>query len=219
MNMLKKNLKTDWPLLLLIALSLALGIYVYPMLPDQVPSHWNFSGEIDGYSSRTWGAFGLPLMILGFYVLFLVLPLIDPKKENYQKFTRTYLILKYTLTIFFFLLYLAIIGFSLGYPVNINRLVPVGIAVLFVVLGNYLSTVRHNYFMGIKTPWTLASEEVWTKTHRLGGKMWVFSGLVGLFAQLLFPAWGSKLMLVLVIGSALLASVYSWWYYQKIHKK
>jgi len=218
LSYIKKTIMNDWPLLLLIAFSLILGIYVYPMLPDQVPSHWNFQGEIDGYSSKTWGSFGLPLMILGFYVLFLVLPLIDPRKENYQKFARSYAILKYALTIFFFLLYIAIIGFSLGYPIDINRLMPMGIAILFIILGNYMSTVRHNYFMGIKTPWTLANEKVWIKTHRIGGKLWVFSGIIGFIAQILLPAWGSKLTLVLVIGSALFATVYSWWYYQKVTK-
>lgn len=216
LTVMKKTLRTDWPLLLLIIFSLALGFYVYPMLPDQVPSHWNFRGDVDGYSSRTWGAFGIPLMILGFYFLFVVLPLIDPKKENYLKFTRTYAILKYALTVFFFLLYLATIGVSLGYPVNINRLVPMSIAILFVILGNYMSTIRHNYFMGIKTPWTLANEKVWTKTHRLGGKLWVFSGIIGFIAQIISPGVGSILTLVLVIGSAFFAMAYSWWYYQKI---
>ncbi|MGI6683918.1 MAG: SdpI family protein [Bacillota bacterium] len=216
LTVMKKALRTDWPLLLLIIFSLALGFYVYPMLPDQVPSHWNFRGDVDGYSSRTWGAFGIPLMILGFYFLFVVLPLIDPKKENYLKFTRTYAILKYALTVFFFLLYLATIGVSLGYPVNINRLVPMSIAILFVILGNYMSTIRHNYFMGIKTPWTLANEKVWTKTHRLGGKLWVFSGIIGFIAQIISPGVGSILTLVLVIGSAFFAMAYSWWYYQKI---
>jgi len=218
MNILIKSLKKDWPLLLLILFSIVLGIYVYPMLPDQVPTHWNFNGEIDGYSSKTFGAIGLPLIILGTYILFLVLPIIDPKKENYQKFTRTYLILKYVLVIFFFLLYIATIGVSLGYPVNINRIVPMGIAILFLLLGNYLSTVRHNYFMGIRTPWTLANEQVWTKTHRIGGKLWVFSGMIGLIAQIVFPDWGSKLMMVLIIGSTIFITAYSWWYYQKIGK-
>ncbi|MEL7568051.1 MAG: DUF1648 domain-containing protein [Dehalobacterium sp.] len=218
MSILIKSLKKDWPLLLLIAFSIILGIYVYPMLPDQVPTHWNFNGEIDGYSSKTFGAIGLPLIILGMYILFLVLPLIDPKKENYQKFTRTYFILKYVLVLFFFLLYVATIGVSLGYPININRIVPMGIAILFVFLGNYLSTVRHNYFMGIRTPWTLANEKVWMKTHRIGGKLWVFSGIIGLIAQIVFPDWGSKFMLVLVIGSTIFVTAYSWWYYQKIAK-
>lgn len=216
MNILTKNLKKDWPLILLIALSFVLGFYVYPMLPDQVPSHWNFKGEIDGYSSAFWGAFGLPLMTLGFYLLFLVLPLIDPKKDNYQKFTRTYSIVKYVLTIFFFLLYLMIIGVSLGYPININRLVPKSITILLIIIGNYLSTVRHNYFIGIRTPWTLANEEVWTKTHRIGGRLWVYSGIISLIAQIFFPSWGNTLMFVLIIGSSTFAIVYSWWYFQKI---
>ncbi|MGI6678724.1 MAG: SdpI family protein [Dehalobacterium sp.] len=217
MNILKKYFKTDWPLFLLIALSFALGLYVYPMLPDQVPSHWNFSGEVDGYSSPFWGAFGIPLMILGFNILFYVLPMIDPKRKNYEKFTRSYSILKYTLIIFFFLLYIATIGFSLGYPININRLVPMSLAILFIILGNYISTVRHNYFVGFKTPWTLANEKVWIRTHRIGGKLWVFSGLIGLIAQIFFPVWGSITTLVLIIGSAIFTTVYSWWYYQKIN--
>jgi len=212
------KLKKELPLLIIICSAFAIGVYVYPQLPDKVPSHWNFSGQVDGYSSRIWGAFGLPLLMAGLYLLFSALPLIDPKKENYVKFSGTYEIFKYSFMILFYLLYLVVLAASLGYPVNVGRVVPLGMAVLFIIIGNYLTTVRHNYFLGVRTPWTLSSEEVWRKTHRIAGRLWVGSGIVGGILLLFNVHWGGMVFLGLIIGTAVFSIIYSWWCFQRTEK-
>ncbi|MGI6065614.1 MAG: SdpI family protein [Bacillota bacterium] len=212
-----QQIKKDFPLLLIIASTFVIGWYVYPDLPQRVPSHWNFQGEIDGYSSRFWGAFGLPLMILGCFFLFELLPFIDPRKENYAKFTKAYTMFKYAFTLLFYGLYIVILLAAMDYPIKINIVVPVGIAILFIVIGNYLTTVRHNYFIGIRTPWTLASEEVWRKTHRLAGRLWFGSGLVAIIALLLNAKIGRTIFFVLIIGTAVFSMIYSWWCFQKLN--
>lgn len=87
-------MREDWPAILLVLASLVAGVLVYPYLPDQVPSHWNIKGEVDGYSSRLWGAYGIPLLNAGIYLLMLITPRIDPRRNNYAKFAGTYRILK-----------------------------------------------------------------------------------------------------------------------------
>lgn len=203
-------LASDWPLLLLILGSLALGAAVYPQLPEQVASHWNFKGEVDGYSSRFWGAFGIPLMTAGIYVLMLALPSIDPRRENYIKFAGVYRLFKAVMVVFMTGLYLIVILNALGYPVPVDRAVMSGVSLLFVVLGNFMGQVRHNYFVGIKTPWTLADEQVWQKTHRLGGRLWVAAGLVGLVASLIGGATGGVILFAALAVATVIPIVYSY---------
>ena len=177
----------DWPALLLLLLSLAAGLFLYPRLPARVPSHWNLAGQVDGYASRPWGAVGIPLLSTGIYLLMLVVPLIDPKRENYRRFMGTYRVLRLMLVVFFVALHAVVLAAALGSPVRTDLLVPAGVSLLFIVLGNLLGQVRHNYFVGIRTPWTLASETVWQQTHRVAAYAFVLAGLAGLVG-LLFPA-------------------------------
>ena len=161
------NLKREIPLILIIIAAFLVSIYFYPMMPEKVPTHWNFKGEIDGYSGRLSGSLIMPIINLIMYILFIFLPALDPKKENYRLFESTYIYFRYLFHIFFFAMHIMIISASLGYIVNTTRLVTFGISLLFMLMGNVMGRVKHNYFVGIKTPWTLANEEVWRKTHRL----------------------------------------------------
>jgi len=179
---LLKPKKEEWIGLLLIIATFVVGIIVYPSLPEQVPSHWNIRGEVDDYSSRFWGAFGIPLLNLGLFCLMWVLPLIDPRRQNYRHFSRGYRIFRLAMVLFLTILYGVIISVALGYAVPVNKVVLLCVSLLLLVIGNFMSTFRHNYFVGIKTPWTLASEEVWQKTHRLGAKLFVALGILGIIA-------------------------------------
>ncbi len=212
-------LKKDFFLLILIGVAFIIGCYVYPQLPEKVPSHWNLHGEVNGYASRFWGAFGLPFLLLGCYVLFQVLPLIDPRKENYIKFLRAYSLIKYAILILFFGMFIIVIVAGLGYQMRFDILFPASFNIFFMIIGNYLTTVRPNYFCGIRTPWTLANEEVWRKTHRLGGLLWVISGAIGLVALLINISFGGILSFVLIIGSVVVACIYSWWCFRNIKGK
>jgi len=187
-------IREEWPLLLIIAGALIAGLIIYPHLPERVASHWNLKGEVDRYSSRIWGAFGIPIMTAVIYIMMLFLPLIDPRKQNYQKFAGAYRLFRAVMVVFMIGLYAVIVTSAQRYQVPVGRVVITGIALLFIVVGNFMGQIRQNYFVGIKTPWTLANEVVWQKTHRLAARLWVGAGLIGLVAALAGGAAGAVIM-------------------------
>lgn len=212
-----KQLRRDWPALLLLAASLVVAAAVYPQLPDQIPGHWNFRGEVDRYTSRAFGAFGFPLITLGLYILMVVVPYLDPKRDNYLKFSEVYQVLKVTLVCFLVGLHMTVLAAALGYPLPVDKIVPAGISLIFIITGNFMGRMRHNYFVGIKLPWTLASEKVWTKTHRLAGSIWVLAGLAGLVGTLFGGATGGVILFTALGIAVLVPAVYSFLLYKKIH--
>lgn len=201
-----------------IILMLLAGISLYPHLPAQVPSHWNFQGEVDGYSSRFWGAFGIPILSLGIYLLMEFLPKIDPSKQNYQFFLRGYKMLRLALVLFFTLLYTVVITNALGYDIKVDIVVKFSIAVLFIIIGNYMSTFRHNYFCGIRTPWTLANKEVWQKTHRFGAKLFVLCGFIALLTSFCPPELG-YLFFLSILAAPIIVIIYSYFLYKKVENQ
>lgn len=203
------TLGRDWPLWILMAGFLVVAFFVYPHLPDQVPSHWNIHGQVDAYSSRFFGAFFEPLLAPALYLLLILLPLADPRKENYVRFAGAYAFLRWALLIFMYGLYVVTLLASLGYTVNPGLFVKAGVAVLFIIIGNFMGQFRHNYFVGIKTPWTLADEEVWRRTHRLGGRIWVLCGL-GCLALSPFSGVWDYLYFALIVLMVLYPMVYSY---------
>jgi uncharacterized membrane protein len=212
----RKVLAEDWLIILLILVSLFAGLLLYPHLPEQVPSHWNIRGEIDAYSSRFWGSFGIPFMTAGIYILMVLLPLIDPGRKNYLKFTRAYWVLKVTLVVFMTGLYAIVILSSLGYQIPVGKTVIGCVGLLFIVFGNYMGQFRHNYFVGIRTPWTLANEQVWRKTHRLGGKIWVLAGLLGLVAAYFGDMTGAIILGISIGLAAIVPTVYSYLEFRRL---
>ncbi|AGL01929.1 putative integral membrane protein [Desulfoscipio gibsoniae DSM 7213] len=211
-------MREDWPAILLVLASLVAGVLVYPYLPDQVPSHWNIKGEVDGYSSRLWGAYGIPLLNAGIYLLMLITPRIDPRRNNYAKFAGTYRILKIMMICFFTGLYLITVLSALGYNISMERLVPLGVSLLIIVIGNLMGKIHHNYFVGIKLPWTLANEAVWRKTHRMAAPLWVIAGLIGVVGAII----GGQTAAVLLFGGLIVAVVvpviYSYLLYRGLEK-
>ena len=206
------------PILLIVALFIA-GIILYPHLPDKVPSHWNASGQIDAYQSRTWGAFGMPLMLVGIYALMLYLPYIDPKRENYLKFKSTYKIIRLALVVVFTIIQISVLTSALGGPKNlIPKLVPITIGFLFIVLGNYMPRIKFNWFVGIKIPWTLSNEEVWKGTHRFAGYMFVIAGILMILAAFLPAPLNIILTLTGVVVSAVFSIVYSYFLFVKVNR-
>lgn len=201
------EIKKDWLAVSLILASLITGVLVYPHLPDLVPSHWNVQGQVDSYSSKIWGAFGLPLMAAGIYLLMVLVPRIDPRRENYARFRGAYRFLKLALAVFLVLLYVIILMNAMGYRVSVDRAVVTAVGLLFMVLGNFMGQLRHNYFVGIKTPWTLASEEAWQKTHRFAARLWVGAGLVTALSGLLLGGQKGLVIIVAALGTAAIVPV------------
>ena len=211
------NIKKELPIILIIIMMFAASIYFYPQLPDKIPTHWNFKGEIDGYSGKLSGAFLMPVMNIIMYGLFIFMPAIDPKKENYKLFESTYIYFRYLFHIFFLGIHGLIIAAALGYNVDTGRLVTLAVSLLLMLMGNVMGRLKHNYFVGIKTPWTLADEEVWRKTHRLGAILWTAGGLMGVIMSLLRQSMGWVFIAVIAVMT-FIPIVYSYVIYSKFKK-
>jgi len=204
---------------IIVVISFIVGVLAYPHLPDQVPNHWNAAGEIDGYTNRFQGAFMLPLTLLGMFILFLVIPKIDPKRANFAKMGRVYWTVSFAFMLFMGVLYLGTLGVALGYIEELPSLIYIGIGALFIILGNYMGKVKHNYMFGIRTPWTLASEEVWHKTHRFSGPLWVIGGILFFFVGFLPAKWTMYWFMGIIIVIGLVPTVYSYLLFNKLKKE
>ncbi|MFC0237151.1 SdpI family protein [Fictibacillus phosphorivorans] len=200
---------------LLIALSVLIGVFAYPYLPDQMPMHWNIHGEVDGYWDKHYAAFFPPMLMIVLMVLFIFMPRIDPKKENYKKFSGSYTIFITIMNLFFLLLQSMTISYGLGVNIDISLVVNLGIGLLFIVLGNYLPRIKHNYFIGVRTPWTLANEKTWRKTHQLSGKLFVVAGILLVAISFLPGIYKFTGMLVVVLSTVLIATIASYVFFNR----
>jgi uncharacterized membrane protein len=177
-NPIKPTFKTEILSILLIVFSLISSLYLFQQMPEQIPTHWNFKGEIDNWGSSSNHVLTINLVIIGLYLLFLILPCIDPHKRRYEQFKKIYHIFKNIMILFFAVIFFLTNLNAGAYTINMNIYIPLMVGVLFMIIGNYMAKIKMNWFMGIKTPWTLSSEEVWNKTHRLGGKLFMLAGLL-----------------------------------------
>lgn len=171
-------MRSRWFGLVIAALAVGLSVWAYPQLPATVATHWSLRGTPDGFSSRGWAVAIGPLVIVAMTVLFNVLPKLDPRRENYLSFLSTYWLIANAVTVFMLVAHATLLASGLGYSMRIDRLMPVGVGLMFIFLGNYLTRVEPNWFVGIRTPWTLSSDRVWRKTHRTGGWLMVIGGFV-----------------------------------------
>lgn len=198
------------PGIVAILAALAFGIWALPNLPAEVASHWGLDGEPDGWSSRTTAVFVLPLIGLGIAALLAFLPRIDPRHKNVELHAGTYWLVANASLMVIAAIHIGMIAFNLGWPVPLTRIVAIGIGGLFVLIGNVMTRMRPNWFMGIRTPWTLSSDVVWRRTHRVGGYGFVIGGILVILAGLLRPSWASWVMLASVGAAALVSVVYSY---------
>ncbi|MFA6305014.1 MAG: SdpI family protein [Patescibacteria group bacterium] len=215
---MKYTFKSEIVPLLLAIISIALGFYFYANFPETVPMHWNMYGEVDSYGSRFAGAIIGPAMVVGMYLLFLIIPLIDPKKEKYEQFTKIFRMMRLILMLVMLGVYIIASLSGLGYPVRVELWIPIIIGLLFVIMGNYMGKIKPNWFMGIRTPWTLSNDEVWNKTHRLGGKLFMLLGLFMLLSPLLPPKVIFVGMITLLVLLILGTTLYSYIIFRKIKK-
>ena len=195
-----------WYPAVVIAAAFVLSIAVYGRLPNPMPVHWDASGHVNGYGSRAFGAFFAPIMALVIWGMMRWLPTIDPRRENYAKFQGTYDLVVDTVVTLLVAIHLGVIGAALGWPVRIERMMPLVMGVMFLVLGPVLPRARSNWWFGIRTPWTLTSDTVWTRTHRVGGYLMSAAGVVTVLSALLPPRWSFGVMMA-AIGIASLGSV------------
>jgi uncharacterized membrane protein len=172
--------RVEIALLAIIGLMFAAALIVWPSAPARIPVHWNASGDIDRYGGKVEGLLLLPTLALGIYLLMRYLPRIDPGRANYARFGGAYTAIRAGVVLLMAGIYGMVIAWVLKVPVDVSRAVPVAVGALFVLFGSVLGQVKPNWFVGIRTPWTLSSTESWARTHRLGG--WIFIALGVLFA-------------------------------------
>ena len=195
-----------------------IGIYFYPRMPERMASHWNIHGEVDGYISKFWGVFLLPFIFTALALLFVAIPRIDPLKANIEKFRKYYDGFIILFSIFWFSIYIQTILWNIGIQISPTIVFPVGFSFLFFYIGILCENVKRNWFIGIRTPWTLSNEKVWEKTHRNGGKMFKIAGLVALLG-VLFQDYAFLLILIAVILIVAYTFTYSYFEYQKELKR
>lgn len=165
-------------LLGLIGLSVALSAVFVPILPDTVPTHWNMHGEADDYGSKWVSLLLFPGVLIGMAALMMVLPLLGPFRQNLEAFRVTYGRILITILTTFLGLQLVILLKSAGGEFEIGSSLAIVLGLMMALLGNWLGKVRRNFYVGIRTPWTLANERVWEKTHRVGAWLFMVHGLV-----------------------------------------
>jgi uncharacterized membrane protein len=210
---MRTTFKKELPLLIVLLIPLVFLAIKWNELPEQLPMHWNLEGEIDGYGPK----YLTPLLSIGIYLLLLVLPMIDPRGKNFDKSPGSYYKIRFALTLFFSAFTVVTILIALGMEIRMERFVSIAVSLLFIVMGNYMSTVRPNYFFGIRTPWTLDNEEVWKRTHLLGGRLWFWGGLACLIAAFTL---GNEALAFILTGAIIIMSlvpiIYSFVLFRKL---
>jgi uncharacterized membrane protein len=201
---------------ILIVAGILAGLLLWSQLPEQMASHWNVNDQVDGYISKFWGVFLMPLVTLGMLVLFLVVPSIDPLKANIAQFREAFNL--FIVLIIGFMLYVhgLTLAWSLGYQdFKMSMAMLPFMGVLFIAIGFMLRKAKRNYFIGIRTPWTLNSDYVWDETHRLGSILFMASGVLAVIGGFLGGMLAFWFLFVPLIGSSLFLLVYSYVLYRR----
>ncbi|MFA5827789.1 MAG: DUF1648 domain-containing protein [Candidatus Shapirobacteria bacterium] len=206
---MKKNIP-----IFIIALSFLLGFYFYPKVPELVATHWGASGQVDGYSPKAFGLFFMPILLIGLYLLFRFLPSTDPYKKNFKQFEHHFNNFVVIIFIFLFYLFCLTLIWNSGYQFNMVQFLAPAFALLFYYTGVLTSVAKRNWFVGIRTPWTMSSDIVWDKTHAIGGKLFKAVGVISL-AGILFPGSAALLIFLPVIFASIFVFAYSYYLYQK----
>ena len=212
--MIKKYLRTLIITSLVLLVPVIVGLLLWNQLPDRVPSHWDINGDVDAWSSKGFTVFGMPALMLALQWVCFIACAADPKRHNYNP-----KMIKLALWIcpgIGLVLCTLVYPTALGYTVPIEIIMPLLVGAMFIAIGNWLPKCRQTYTMGIKLPWTLASEENWNATHRFGGKVWVVGGIVTMLTSLFGNFW---ILMVILVIMVVLPTVYSYLYYRNHEKE
>lgn len=208
--MIKKNLKTLIITSIVLLLPILAGLILWNQLPEQMPTHWNAAGEVDGWSSKPFAVFGLPLILVAAQWLCVLATTTDPKRQNHSE--KIYHLVFWIMPVLSIVLHAITYLTVLGVGVRIEMVMPIFMGLLFVIIGNYLPKCKQSYTIGIKIPWTLNNEENWNKTHRLAGWVWVIGG----FAIMLTGFFGGFVaFFVITLVMVLVPAIYSYLLHRK----
>jgi uncharacterized membrane protein len=203
---------------LITVLAFLIGWAALPWLPERMASHWDATGAVNGYMPRVLGAFLLPAIMLVIVALLEAIPIIDPLKKNIARFRVEYDGLVVATTLFMLVIYVWTIAWSLGLQVDSNVIMPLGTGLLFIYIGFVMRRTKRNYMVGIRTPWTLASDEVWDRTHDLGGWLFVGAGVVTMFGALV-PTYAVAFILVPMMVVTTWTVAYSYVLYHRLERE
>lgn len=217
MKLLRKENLASW---LLCGLMFLIALATYPRLPDSIPMHFNASGVVDGYGPRYF-IFMAPVITAGLLLLAEVTPHIDPRKNNYGRFRPQYYLIFLICSLLFLCVELYTVAVcllpDLAQSFNISNWMPAGVGIMLAICGNIMPKFKHNYFVGIKTPWTLADEDVWYLTHRSAGKLWFVCGILMIFVSFL-PANGKVTAFCIILAVMVLVPyLHSYLIFKKRH--
>lgn len=206
----------NWYFAVCMVIMLTVSAVLYPSLPDMIPSHWNVQGQPDDYMPKLIGVLLLPLLCAAIWLGLSVLPKIDPRRESYARFEGTYIRFMMALVTFFTFIHVMVMFSAASGDLIGSNIIMVGVGILLAFIGNELPRVPPTYFVGIRTPWTLADDRVWRKTHRVGGRMFFAGGVMIALAALFLPMSAVvPLLLVIVFGLSFGLMAYSYWIFSR----
>jgi uncharacterized membrane protein len=208
--MIKKHLKTLILTSILTLLPIVAGLYLWDTLPEQVPSHWDVNGEIDGWSSKPFFVFGLPCIMLAAQWLCVLGTAADPKKANHSD--KVLHLVLWIIPVLSIVLSAMTYMITLGHSVRVEVIMPLIFGLVFTIIGNYLPKCKQSYTIGIKIPWTLNSEENWNRTHRFAGRLWLACGLGIMLTAFIGGFW---VFLPIVLVMVIAPMVYSYLLHRK----
>lgn len=207
---------TTITVLIMLVAAIIAGLLLWDRLPEQMASHWNVNDQVDGYMSKFWGVFMLPLITLGMLALFLVIPSIDPLKANIAQFREVFNVFIVLIVAFMIYIHGLTLAWNLGYTTfKMSGAMLPAIGLLFIFAGFMMRQAKRNFFIGIRTPWTLSSDTVWNETHRLGAVLFMISGVLAFIGGLFGGKTAFWLMFIPVIGSTIFLLIYSYVLYQR----
>lgn len=213
------NLKKELPLIGIVIFPFTYLAYVWSNLPNKVPIHWNLKGEIDRYGDKSELILIPILLPLLTYLIFLIVPKIDPKNKL-NKMGNKLNTIKFLTTAFMSILALFIIYSAKNQTFTNPNYIVLLIGSLYLILGNYFKTIKANYFIGIRNPWTLENETVWKETHKLGGKMWFIGGLLIIISSLILEnQLNFTILLIITSIITIVPVVYSYLKFQNLKKQ
>ena len=202
--------RRELPSLLLLAVTLGLLVTTWSVAGDRVPVHWNAAGEIDRYGSKAMGLLLPPLFAVGLYLLLLFVPRVDPGRANYATFSDTYLVIRTAVLALITGFYGVTCLAARGFEVSMELVAPLAVGALFVVLGSVMGKIRPNWFVGIRTPWTISSKASWVRTHRLGGWLFLVLGLASVVNALTARWWTAGWIVGGILAMVVILFAYSY---------
>lgn len=208
-----KDFKWRWQDTLIVILGLASLTYAlinYGKLPQELPAQFGITGKVNRYWDKNIAIAVSALLGIALPLLMQFTRSIDPKRENYKKFENAYAMSRLAIGVLFNLMLVLTVAYGLGKDINVGKIAIGAVGIMFLALGNYMPQVKDNYLFGVRTAWTLASPEVWRKTHRLSGGMWMVGGVLIFAGAFLSGVWSQVLIIAALVLAIVVPILYSW---------